>query len=99
MLYKRIVDQTIEAVQFEYSEIGIKRLKEFFPGGIGKIAKMRNPNATAYAEIGYTTDDGLFKRQWDLLEGDYLFKEGGVYLHATCDEFEDVFELEDGEQF
>lgn len=64
----------IEAIKFEYTDEGIKALKEFAPHSIGDISKARHPGAVAEVEIGITLD-GIFRYHDLLYEGDYLVKQ------------------------
>ncbi len=64
----------IDALEFEYSEEGIQRLKEFCGPALGNIAKDRHPTAKGEAEIG-TLEDGVhLKVKHIATEGDFIIK-------------------------
>ncbi len=64
----------IEALQFEYSETGIEKLKEFCGPALGKTFKNRHPNAKGEAEIG-TLEDGVHLTVKHIAtEGDFIIK-------------------------
>ena len=81
----------IEAIKFEYSEDGIKRLKEFCGSALGNTHKERHLTAIGEAEIG-TLEDGInLTVKHIATEGDYIIKgvQGEFYackpdiFHAT----------------
>jgi hypothetical protein len=64
----------IEALQFEYSETGIEKLKEFCGSALGETFKNRHPNAKGEAEIG-TLEDGVHLTVKHIAtEGDFIIK-------------------------
>ena len=83
----------IEAVKFEYSEIGIQRLKEFCGSSLGNIQKQRHPNAKAEAEIG-TLEDGLHLTVKHIAtEGDFIIKGvQGEFYPCKPDIFEQTYD-------
>lgn len=64
----------IEAIEFEYSEQGINRLKEFCGDALGNVSKERHPTAKGEAEI-VTLEDGIhLKAKHIATEGDFIIK-------------------------
>jgi len=83
----------IEAIQFEYSSIGIENLKAFCGSTIGNISKARHPTAKGEAEIG-TLEDGInLTVQHIATEGDWIIKGiQGEFYACKPDIFEATYE-------
>jgi len=65
---------TVEAIKFEYTEEGIKHLREFAGENVGQITKARHPSAMAEAHI-ITLEDGNNKTVKHVAtEGDWIIK-------------------------
>ena len=64
----------IEAIKFEYTEIGLNKLKEFCGDSLGKVYKNRHIGAKAEAEILTLEDGSLLKVAHIATEGDYIIK-------------------------
>ena len=64
----------IEAVEFEYSQEGIERLREFCGPALGQTSKQRHPDAKGEAEIG-TLEDGVHLTVKHIAtEGDFIIR-------------------------
>jgi hypothetical protein len=83
----------IEAIQFEYSSIGIEKLKAFCGSTIGNIRKARHPGALGEAEIG-TLEDGInLTVKHIATEGDWIIKGiQGEFYACKPDIFEATYE-------
>lgn len=64
----------IEAIQFEYTEEGIAKLKEFCGSALGKIEKHRHPTAKAEAELGTLEDGHHLTVKHIATEGDFIIR-------------------------
>jgi hypothetical protein len=65
---------TIEALEFVYSNEGIKQLREFCGPALGNTHKERNPDALGEAEIG-TLEDGVHLTVKHIAtEGDFIIR-------------------------
>jgi len=84
----------IDAVKFEYSEIGIKILKDFCGDCLGDIKKARHIGAKGEAEIG-TLEDGKdhFTVKHIATEEDFIIKGvQGEFYACKPDIFEQTYE-------
>lgn len=83
----------IEAVQFDYTDEGIAKLKEFCGNTIGNISKARHPTAKAEAEIG-TLEDGVHLTVKHIAtEGDWIIKGvQGEFYACKPDIFKQTYE-------
>lgn len=83
----------IEAVQFEYTDEGIERLKQFCGTSLGIIRKARHPDAKAEAEIGTLEDGSYLKVEHFATEGDWVIRGiQGEYYPCKPDIFEATYE-------
>ena len=83
----------IEAIQFEYSEECINKLKEFLGDSAGRVIKNRHPDAKAEFEI-VTLEDGKFlSAKHVATEGDWIIKGvQGEFYPCKPDIFEQTYE-------
>lgn len=84
----------IEAVEFVYTDEGIKRLKEFCGNSLGQVQKQRHPAAKAEAELG-TLEDGIHLTVKHIAtEGDFIIKGvQGEYYACKPDIFWQTYEV------
>lgn len=86
---------TIEAMRFVYSEAGLKELKDFAGGSLGRVDKARHPAALAEAEIGTLEDGHHFKVKHIATEGDWIIKGvQGEFYACKPDIFEATYVAE-----
>jgi len=96
MKYRKI-PVIIEAVKFEYSKDGIKKLKSFCGSSLGPVSKYRHMGAIGEAQI-LTLEDGKheFKVKHVASEGDYIIKGvKGEFYPCKPDIFLLTYELVD----
>lgn len=65
---------TIEAMRFEYTDAGLRALKEFAGEHLGTIVKHRHPGAKAEAELGTLEDGSYLTVKHIATEGDWIIK-------------------------
>lgn len=83
----------IEAVQFTYTDAGIRAVKEFCGSCIGVISKARHPDARAEAEIGTLEDGTHLTVKHIATEGDYIIRGvQGEYYAVKPDIFAATYE-------
>ena len=94
MLYRK-KPVVVEALEFEYSQKGIERLKEFCGPALGNILKHRHPDAKGEAEIG-TLEDGVHLTVKHIAtEGDLIIKGvQGEFYPCKPDIFWQTYEKE-----
>lgn len=89
----RKIPVVVEAIKFEYSEKGLKELREFCGNNLGKIQKLRCPGSKAEAQI-MTLEDGkglVVKHIAD--EGDWIIKGvAGEFYPCKPDIFAQTYE-------
>jgi len=83
----------IDAIQFEYTEDCIAKLKEFLGNSAGRVVKNRHPDAIADFEI-VTLEDGKFMTAKHIAtEGDWIIKGvQGEFYACKPDIFEQTYE-------
>ena len=83
----------IDAIEFEYSNEGIERLKEFCGSALGRTSKQRHPDAKGEAEIG-TLEDGVHLTVKHIAtEGDFIIRGvQGEYYACKPDIFWQTYE-------
>lgn len=83
----------VEAIQFEYSPEGIKKLEEFCGPSLGGISKARHPYAKAEAQI-FTLEDGEYVTVKHIAtEGDWIIKGVvGEFYPCKPEVFEQTYE-------
>jgi hypothetical protein len=83
----------IEAVKFEYTTVGIDRLREFCGNRLGNVTQARHINAKAEAEIATLEDGVKLKVVHIATEGDWIIKgiQGELYS-CKSDIFEQTYE-------
>jgi hypothetical protein len=83
----------VEAIQFEYNEECINKLKEFLGESAGRVVKNRHPGAIAEFEI-VTLEDGKFlSAKHVATEGDWIIKGvQGEFYACKPDIFEQTYE-------
>jgi hypothetical protein len=83
----------IDAIQFDYSTEGLKKLTEFCGDYLGNVRKARHPTALAEAEIG-TLEDGVHLTVKHIAtEGDWIIKGvQGEFYACKPDIFEQTYE-------
>jgi hypothetical protein len=83
----------VEAIQFEYNEECINKLKEFLGESAGRVVKNRHPGAIAEFEI-VTLEDGKFlSAKHVATEGDWIIKGvQGEFYACKSDIFEQTYE-------
>ncbi len=71
----------IQALQFVYSLDGLRDLQNFIGDSLGKVSKMRHPEAKGEAEIGTFEDGTNLTVKHIATEGDFIIKgvEGEFY--------------------
>lgn len=74
MPYFRKMPVVIEAVEFVYTDSGMKTLRRFCGPALGKSMKARHPDAKAEIEIGTLEDGKLFTVKHIATEGDWIIK-------------------------
>ncbi len=86
----------IEAIRFEYTTEGLRKLKSFCGDYLGKVKKDRHPEAKAEAEI-ITLEDGVgLKVTHIATEGDYIIKGvKGEFYAIKPDIFKETYEYVD----
>lgn len=83
----------IEAVQFEYSEEGIQRIKDFCGAFAGSFAKSRHPEAKGEFEIITLEDGEIIRAKHIATEGDWIIKGvQGEFYACKPDIFEQTYE-------
>ena len=84
----------IEAIQFEYTYEGIKKLNLFCGRCLGRIHKERHPEAKGEVEIG-TLEDGVHLTVKHIAtEGDFIIKGvQGEFYACKPDIFWETYEL------
>ena len=83
----------IEAVQFTYLPGNLEELKVFCGAHIGKVSKMRHPNAKAEMEIGTLEDGKILTVKHIATEGDWIIKGvQGEFYACKPDIFEATYE-------
>ena len=80
----------IEAVKFEYTTVGLTRLREFCGDCLGNVRKDRHPDALAEAEIRTLEDGETLKVTHIASEGDYIIKGVKEELYPCR---RDIFEM------
>lgn len=80
----------IDAIRFEYTEEGIKKLREFCGEFVNDISKARHPTAKGEAEICTLEDGDVLHVKHIATEGDWIIKgvQGEFYACKP-----DIFEL------
>ena len=84
----------IEAIKFEYSEQGIKDLKEFLGKYLGNITKARCLNSVGEAQLLKDYGDQILFHTI-IYEGEYVIKEGNKFRICKSSEFESQYECDD----
>lgn len=83
----------IEAVQFEYSNEGYQRLKEFAGDAIGSMGKHRHPGAKGEVQILTLEDGNTMRVKHIATEGDWIIKGvQGEFYACKPDIFEQTYE-------
>jgi len=80
----------IEAIKFEYTSVGIEKLKSFCGESLGKLQKERGMDAVAEAEILTLEDGKRLKAKHIATEGDYIIQ-GVMGEFYACKP--DIFEM------
>jgi hypothetical protein len=83
----------IEAIQFEYTEEGIKKLREFCGEFVNTISKERHPGAKGEAEICTLEDGNELHVKHIATEGDWIIKGvQGEFYACKPDIFKQTYE-------
>lgn len=83
----------IEAIQFEYTDDCLIKLKEFLGNSAGRAIKARHPDAKAEFEIVTLEDGNVLKAKHIATEGDWIIKGvQGEFYACKPDIFEATYE-------
>ena len=86
----------IEAIRFEYSDEGYKRLMEFCGSAVGSWGKERHPSAKGWVQICTLEDGDITTAQVKHIatEGDWIIKGvQGEFYPCKPDIFEATYEV------
>ena len=83
----------IQAIKFEYTDVGLRELKDFVGDSLGTVSKARHMGAKAEAHILTLEDGGDGAAKHVATEGDWVIK-GVQGEFSTCkpDIFEATYE-------